>query len=480
MSKLVVNPGLPGTWEIHLKPGPNSFGRADANDFKISDPSVSGSHCQIVVGEQHVLLTDFGSTNGTFVAGAPVRERTLEHGQVVRLGNVEMIYYSDAHAPAAQIAPVATVLPVAPVAAVAPLAVAMPTLPPPPPPLAASGAAKPGRLSVASLSKSHSDAPPAAAAAAAAAAPAQDITESTLPVVSGTRYCKYHPKTSARHYCGKCDKTYCDMCIHMGEVHGVMMRACRACGGELARFDFRPPVQKTFAQKLPAAFAYPFQGAGIVIVICATIAFAAMSFVSGGITGVFMRVALYGFIFLFMQNIILTTTSDEKDGLSFPEPGGFFGAAGQLVGTVLASFWLTIGLIIARYEEVDIPTEAIIASLILGAVYFPMALLAVAMKDTVLAANPLIVIPAMLKVPGRYAITVGLTLLVMGVRQLGTFISGGAAAVSLTTRHVNTFMMAAGVQMILGLVSVYLLVVTMRILGLFYNSSKQKLGWYHN
>jgi hypothetical protein len=41
-------------------------------------------------------------------------------------------------------------------------------------------------------------------------------------------------------------------------------------------------------------------------------------------------------------------------------------------------------------------------------------------------------------------------------------------------------MVAAAVQMVLAFLSVYLLTVTMRILGLFYNSSKQQLGWYNS
>jgi hypothetical protein len=50
---------------------------------------------------------------------------------------------------------------------------------------------------------------------------------------------------------------------------------------------------------------------------------------------------------------------------------------------------------------------------------------------------------------------------------------------ALTTRNQNTFLSAIGIQAVWALLSVYLLVVTMRILGLFYNASKQKLGWFN-
>lgn len=41
--RLVVNPNTPQTWEIQLKPGLNSLGRGDANDFTIADPRVHES-----------------------------------------------------------------------------------------------------------------------------------------------------------------------------------------------------------------------------------------------------------------------------------------------------------------------------------------------------------------------------------------------------------------------------------------------------
>src|SRR5437867_9589940 len=129
MARLVVSPGSPGAWEIHLKPGPNSLGRGLTNDFKIDVPSVSGSHCQVLVDHGHVLIKDLGSTNGTYVNRSPVKEAVLEPGQIVHLGGVEMLFQSDLarlqSAPEAPPAPppirVSVMMPaVAPCAAVGP------------------------------------------------------------------------------------------------------------------------------------------------------------------------------------------------------------------------------------------------------------------------------------------------------------------------------------------------------------------------
>jgi len=90
MARLLVNPRSSTAWEIELKPGPNFLGRNPTNNFRIEDPSVSGSHCEIVIDEGGIFLRDLGSTNGTFVNEAPVTEAKVSPGQSIRLGKVEM------------------------------------------------------------------------------------------------------------------------------------------------------------------------------------------------------------------------------------------------------------------------------------------------------------------------------------------------------------------------------------------------------
>src|SRR5258706_3656806 len=96
MARLVIHPGTPQARNVELKPGINHLGRAFANDFQIEDPSVSSSHCQIVVNEGTFAIKDLGSTNGTFVNRAPVKEAILQPGQSIHLGGVEMLLSADA------------------------------------------------------------------------------------------------------------------------------------------------------------------------------------------------------------------------------------------------------------------------------------------------------------------------------------------------------------------------------------------------
>jgi hypothetical protein len=450
MPRLVINPGTPQAWEIQLKPGLNFLGRGASNDFKLDDLSISGSHCQIMVDNGAAVIKDMGSTNGTYVNRAKIQESRLESGQPLRLGSLDMIFYTDG-----------------------PDAVSTVQVPAPPPPPRPGGSIRVAGLSRASeptSSPTAVDAPPMP--------PALDTADPIAP--SGPRYCKFHPKAPARYLCNKCNRTFCELCVTSRNTGAKVIKICRSCGVECVPVQFKRAATKSFYAGLPGAFIYPFKGAGIIILICATVAFAALDFVRfGSLIGIFTTVSIYGFIFLFMQNIIHTTTSDEEEDIGFPDVSSLGGAAFQLGMTILAAFWLPILLELLKiFEVVDVPVEAIMASFILSGIYFPMAFLAVAMKDSVMAANPLVVIPAIMKVPVQYGITVILLLLVFGVRQGGTMLSSSAGHDILTTKDMSTLYTAFGIKAVVGLVGVYLLIVTMRILGLFYNSSKDKLGWF--
>lgn len=468
MNRLVVNPGTPQAWEIQLKPGINFLGRGASNDFKFEDPSVSGSHCEVIVETGLVTLKDMGSTNGTFVNHSRVLQAQLQNGHAVRLGSVEMIFYADA---TQQV----NVTQVQPPPAPAQVVAASPAPPPPPAPVASglkiSGLSHAPAATAVATTAVTTSAPPVAHAAATSEMPA---------VETGTRYCKFHPKSPARYSCHKCNRTFCELCVTSRTVAGKTVKTCRSCGVEVFPVQFQAAPRKSFYASLPGAFAFPFKGFGIVIIICATLMFSGLNFVAHffAVLGWLIRTAAYGLLFLFLQNIIHTTTSDEEESINLPEAGELGGAAFQLSGTIIASFWLWIGLTVAKLCDVGIPVEALIASAILGGFYFPMAFLAVAMKDSVTAANPLVVIPSIMKIPLQYFITASLLLSVFGIRRLGEIASTHMLHTTMMTKSMSVLFLSMAAQASLALVSIYLLAVMMRILGLLYNSTKDKLGWF--
>src|SRR6185369_5095987 len=167
---------------------------------------------------------------------------------------------------------------------------------------------------------------------------------------------------------------------------------------------------------------------------------------------------LYGFIVLCMQNIIHVTASDENEPLCLPEAGDIIGVLIQLGATILISFAVPIAFFIGHiFFDIEMPMSAIIAAMVFGCLYFPMAFLAVAMKDTALAANPLIVIPAILKIPLEYFVTATLLVAVFGLWQLGNILSD--SSISITTRDMSVLMKGATMKAVWTLITVYILTV---------------------
>src|SRR5262249_42635837 len=94
MARLTIKNQEASAQSIELKLGVNRFGRSAANDFPIEDATVSGTHCEIVLADDSVIIRDLGSTNGTYVNDRAIQEARLETGQTVRFGEVEFVVES--------------------------------------------------------------------------------------------------------------------------------------------------------------------------------------------------------------------------------------------------------------------------------------------------------------------------------------------------------------------------------------------------
>jgi pSer/pThr/pTyr-binding forkhead associated (FHA) protein len=70
-----------------------NIGRGDYNDIVIGDPSVSTMHAKLQRREAIWILTDLGSTNGTFVEGERLSGETpLSPGTTIRFGDVIALF----------------------------------------------------------------------------------------------------------------------------------------------------------------------------------------------------------------------------------------------------------------------------------------------------------------------------------------------------------------------------------------------------
>jgi hypothetical protein len=79
---------------LDLRLGVNRVGRDPDYEICIEHPTISSLHCEIALTSDGVYVRDCNSTNGTFVNGQPVMEIWLDPGQILKLGDVELLVES--------------------------------------------------------------------------------------------------------------------------------------------------------------------------------------------------------------------------------------------------------------------------------------------------------------------------------------------------------------------------------------------------
>ncbi len=453
MPRLVVNAGSSSAWEIHLNPGPNLIGRALTNHYQIRDPSVSGTHCQIYIADRSAQIKDLGSTNGTFVNGQRVSESPLEPGCSIRLGDVDLAYYADA-----------------PETAVVPA------------PAASPGFGVPTRGISAS-----SEAP----------APERRMGGDTVEAQTGSlralQHCRFHPRVPARFVCSKCGHYFCAACVATRSAHGAAENFCRHCGIPCAPVEvqYEAVLERGFFARLPGAFAYPVRGAGVIIVIVGMVL---VGLVKAGealfhwgtlrtiIFGTILEIFAGGYLFSYLQGIAHSTVAEDREIPDLPGISNFLEDViipffrflllalicfGPAMGTAI---WFGISRTPAAYYS-------FLATAALGYLYFPMAFLAVATLDSATAANPLVVVPSIVKVPVKYFISL-VPLAAMSALQwfAGLFLDRFFPE-RWTTHAMGEFLAMISVMALMAFISLYLLILAVHLLGLIFVTSKSKLGW---
>jgi general secretion pathway protein A len=81
--------------ERELRPGRLVIGRTADNDLQIDSKFISRHHCQIVTQENSCLIEDLNSTNGIYVQSKRVRRYNLNDGDVVQVGQHEIMYIDE-------------------------------------------------------------------------------------------------------------------------------------------------------------------------------------------------------------------------------------------------------------------------------------------------------------------------------------------------------------------------------------------------
>lgn len=78
--------------ELNLGSGTIFIGRSPSNQVPLPDPKISRKHAAIDFKNEHYILSDLGSSNGTFVDGKKIKEHTLEDGDEIKIGSYTLFF----------------------------------------------------------------------------------------------------------------------------------------------------------------------------------------------------------------------------------------------------------------------------------------------------------------------------------------------------------------------------------------------------
>jgi type II secretory pathway predicted ATPase ExeA len=95
VGRILVVHGGKTVVERELKPGCLVIGRTSDNDLQIDNKFISRHHCQIVTQANACVIEDLNSTNGISVQSKRVRRHNLNDGDVVQVGQHEIMYIDE-------------------------------------------------------------------------------------------------------------------------------------------------------------------------------------------------------------------------------------------------------------------------------------------------------------------------------------------------------------------------------------------------
>jgi hypothetical protein len=228
-----------------------------------------------------------------------------------------------------------------------------------------------------------------------------------------------------------------------------------------------PESPRGFFRSLPGTLAYPLSKNGLFLLVAGTVVFGVVEFLAS--FSLILSVLCTGYLFAYMQKLISASAQGEPEMPDYPEFSEWWSDIVLpfllLVWTLLFCFGPGAALYAFGNREDSLLRTAALAMLALGGLYFPMALLVVAVTDNFLALSPAVVIPSIFRVLGHYLVACLILGLLAGLR----FASG---------LLLETMPVPVVPSLVTGLVSLYFLAVEMRILGLLYHTNRERLGWF--
>lgn len=308
------------------------------------------------------------------------------------------------------------------------------------------------------------------------------VIELTLERVSNIRFCAVHSRLSATAECAECQKLFCDTCVTTRLVSGVTKKFCRACGKECEVLRETVLMKETDDERalalLATALRYPIQRHGWVLLLTGSLLFLIIDMATAGLSmgtpataafALVFAVLAAGYLFAFLQRIITTTTLGEDKMPGWPDFTEVWQDMIQpfrlLWGLFAACFGPAIVCWYFVFNGSELAENLLKPLIIAGFLYLPMALLGVAMSDSLASLNPLFVLSSICKVPAQYVIACVLLALIVGLKWL----------IEIALERVLPIFFLR--YLISSVLLLYFLIVEMRVLGLMYYWNRRKLGW---
>ena len=95
MGKLVVSLDNVVIKEFQITKERTTLGRRPYNDIVIDNLAVSGEHAVLTAAQSDVYIEDLNSTNGIVIRGKRVRRHALRDGDVISMGQHELLFVDD-------------------------------------------------------------------------------------------------------------------------------------------------------------------------------------------------------------------------------------------------------------------------------------------------------------------------------------------------------------------------------------------------
>ncbi len=230
-----------------------------------------------------------------------------------------------------------------------------------------------------------------------------------------------------------------------------------------------PPAadNASFLRMILSAVSYPLNETGLAILIGGAVFFTVIKFLLGaaGFLALPLAIALAGYLIAFLQRVITSSAEGDSTMPGWPDFSNFMQDGVQPFLLYLGTFLFCFGpAILVGVWGADVWEPLKIALICAGALYFPMALLAVAMSDSLASLNPVFIIASIWRTLSGYLVVCLTLALLVGV----------AIALEKTVALIPIPILP---RLIVELIGLYFLMVETRILGLFYFTQRRRLKW---